>query len=128
MASSSPIHQVIGDQSVGKTTVLELLSGIQLPRGDGIVTRCPLELRLHELEDEGEPYALISSAEHDERRCSLGEVERVVVEMTNELAGTSLSVVDKPIYVSVYRQDVLDLTVRPAMRGTFLLFLQVFFV
>ncbi|XP_016351081.1 interferon-induced GTP-binding protein Mx1-like [Sinocyclocheilus anshuiensis] len=41
-----PTIAVIGDQSSGKSSVLEALSGIALPRGSGIVTRCPLELRL----------------------------------------------------------------------------------
>ncbi|XP_056107090.1 interferon-induced GTP-binding protein Mx3-like [Rhinichthys klamathensis goyatoka] len=41
-----PTIAVIGDQSSGKSSVLEALSGVALPRGSGIVTRCPLELRL----------------------------------------------------------------------------------
>ncbi|KAK2873168.1 hypothetical protein Q8A67_023065 [Cirrhinus molitorella] len=41
-----PTIVVIRDQSSGKSSVLEALSGIVLPRGSGIVTRCPLELRL----------------------------------------------------------------------------------
>ncbi|XP_078089127.1 interferon-induced GTP-binding protein Mx3-like isoform X2 [Mustelus asterias] len=41
-----PTIAVIGDQSSGKSSVLEMLSEVALPRGTGIVTRCPLELRL----------------------------------------------------------------------------------
>ncbi|XP_024293886.1 interferon-induced GTP-binding protein Mx2-like isoform X3 [Oncorhynchus tshawytscha] len=41
-----PSIAVVGDQSSGKSSVLEALSGVALPRGNGIVTRCPLELRL----------------------------------------------------------------------------------
>ncbi|XP_025071197.1 interferon-induced GTP-binding protein Mx1-like [Alligator sinensis] len=41
-----PAIAVIGDQSSGKSSVLEALSGVALPRGSGIVTRCPLELKL----------------------------------------------------------------------------------
>uniref|UniRef100_A0A8C4N8Y3 Uncharacterized protein n=1 Tax=Eptatretus burgeri TaxID=7764 RepID=A0A8C4N8Y3_EPTBU len=43
---SLPTVAVIGDQSSGKSSVLESLSGVQLPRGNGIVTRCPLALKL----------------------------------------------------------------------------------
>uniref|UniRef100_A0A8C4NGY2 Uncharacterized protein n=1 Tax=Eptatretus burgeri TaxID=7764 RepID=A0A8C4NGY2_EPTBU len=43
---SLPTVAVIGDQSSGKSSVLESLSGVQLPRGSGIVTRCPLALKL----------------------------------------------------------------------------------
>ncbi|KAM6980849.1 interferon-induced GTP-binding protein Mx3-like [Aplochiton taeniatus] len=43
---SLPAIAVIGDQSSGKSSVLEALSGVALPRGSGIVTRCPLELKM----------------------------------------------------------------------------------
>uniref|UniRef100_A0A8D0L999 Dynamin-type G domain-containing protein n=1 Tax=Sphenodon punctatus TaxID=8508 RepID=A0A8D0L999_SPHPU len=44
-----PAIAVIGDQSSGKSSVLEALSGVALPRGSGIVTRCPLALRLKKM-------------------------------------------------------------------------------
>ena len=31
----------MGDQSSGKSSVLEALSGVPFPRGTGLVTRCP---------------------------------------------------------------------------------------
>lgn len=34
----------MGDQSCGKSSVLEALSGVQFPRGSGLVTRCPVQL------------------------------------------------------------------------------------
>eukprot|EP01023_Acetabularia_acetabulum_P063061 TRINITY_DN7870_c0_g1_i2.p1 TRINITY_DN7870_c0_g1~~TRINITY_DN7870_c0_g1_i2.p1 ORF type:complete len:843 (-),score=76.17 TRINITY_DN7870_c0_g1_i2:272-2662(-) len=37
---------VVGDQSSGKSSLLETISGINLPRGDGMVTKVPLELQL----------------------------------------------------------------------------------
>ena len=37
-----PIIVVIGDQSSGKSSVLESISRISLPKGEGMVTRCPL--------------------------------------------------------------------------------------
>ena len=41
-----PAVVVVGDQSVGKSSVLESISGVTLPRGINIVTRCPLTLQL----------------------------------------------------------------------------------
>lgn len=41
-----PALVVVGDQSSGKSSVLESISGVDLPRGDGIVTRVPIILRL----------------------------------------------------------------------------------
>lgn len=41
-----PAVVVVGDQSVGKSSVLESIGGVALPRGSDIVTRCPLILQL----------------------------------------------------------------------------------
>jgi interferon-induced GTP-binding protein Mx1 len=43
-----PIPQiaVMGDQSSGKSSVLEAISGIPFPRGSGLVTRCATQLTL----------------------------------------------------------------------------------
>ncbi|KAI0243790.1 hypothetical protein L0F63_000214 [Massospora cicadina] len=37
-----------GNQSAGKSSLIESISGIMLPRSDGTCTRCPTELRLSE--------------------------------------------------------------------------------
>jgi len=36
----------VGCQSAGKSSVLESITGIQLPRGEGTVTRCPIMIQL----------------------------------------------------------------------------------
>lgn len=36
----------MGDQSSGKSSVLEALAGVPFPRGSGLVTRCPIRLSL----------------------------------------------------------------------------------
>lgn len=42
-----PRIAVLGSQSSGKSSLLEMIVGLDfLPRGDGVVTRRPLELRL----------------------------------------------------------------------------------
>ena len=47
----------LGTQSSGKSSVLESIVGLDfLPRGDGVVTRRPLELRLNHIK-EGKPWA-----------------------------------------------------------------------
>ncbi len=38
---------VVGNQSVGKSSLLEGISGIRLPSAMGICTKCPLQLELH---------------------------------------------------------------------------------
>lgn len=41
-----PLLACAGDQSSGKSSVLEALSGVQFPRGSGLVTRCPIQLTM----------------------------------------------------------------------------------
>lgn len=41
---------VVGDQSTGKSSVIEAISEIKVPRSDGTCTRCPLEINLSESE------------------------------------------------------------------------------
>ncbi|CAM9491796.1 unnamed protein product, partial [Heterosigma akashiwo] len=38
---------VVGDQSSGKSSVLASISGLWLPRGAGLVTRCPVQVKMH---------------------------------------------------------------------------------
>ncbi|KAG5183739.1 P-loop containing nucleoside triphosphate hydrolase protein [Tribonema minus] len=45
-----PQIAVVGDQSSGKSSVLEAISGIPFPRGSGLVTRCATELRMQSAE------------------------------------------------------------------------------
>ena len=48
----------LGTQSSGKSSVLESIVGLDfLPRGDGVVTRRPLELRLCHI-NSGQPWAI----------------------------------------------------------------------
>jgi dynamin 1-like protein len=54
-----PRIAVLGTQSSGKSSVLESIVGLDfLPRGDGVVTRRPLELRLNHQPTEMKPYAI----------------------------------------------------------------------
>mgnify|MGYP002385736692 FL=1 len=53
---------VVGDQSSGKSSLLESLSMVELPKGNGIVTRCPLVLRLRK-SDERRLYRVYQEAE-----------------------------------------------------------------
>ena len=52
---SLPQIAVMGDQSSGKSSVLQSISGIPFPRGSGLVTRCPLEMKMKKAE-KGSPW------------------------------------------------------------------------
>ena len=49
---------MLGGQSAGKSSVLESIVGLDfLPRGDGVVTIRPLELRLNHVNEQIVPWA-----------------------------------------------------------------------
>ena len=81
----------LGTQSSGKSSVLESIVGLDfLPRGDGVVTRRPLELRLCHI-NSGEPWAVFE--------------ERKGQKFTEDK-----NILDKPIVLNVYSQTCPDLT------------------
>uniref|UniRef100_A0A8C2I777 Uncharacterized protein n=1 Tax=Cyprinus carpio TaxID=7962 RepID=A0A8C2I777_CYPCA len=75
-----PAIAVIGDQSSGKSSVLEALSGVALPRGSGIVTRCPLELKMIRTKDEEKWQGRISYLGKEEDIDDPAEVEKKIRE------------------------------------------------
>ena len=96
---------VIGNQSSGKTSVLESIIGLDiLPKGDGVVTRRPLELHLNHI-NAGEPWA-----EFEERKdikfTDFTKLEETIEELTEELSG----IINKPIILNIYSQTCPDLT------------------
>jgi len=114
-----PAIVVVGDQSSGKSSVLESISGVQLPRGTNIVTRCPLELQLRQ---DKETYAVISrpaqvglfggdpSKVVSERLDRLEDIGPAIERYTAEIAGANKGVSDRPISLRVHRPDAPDLT------------------
>uniref|UniRef100_A0A672ZBB1 Interferon-induced GTP-binding protein Mx n=1 Tax=Sphaeramia orbicularis TaxID=375764 RepID=A0A672ZBB1_9TELE len=105
-----PAIAVIGDQSSGKSSVLEALSGVALPRGSGIVTRCPLELKMKRQKSGEEWYGKISYQDHEEDIDDPADVEKKIKEAQNEMAGIGLGISDELISLEIASPDVPDLT------------------
>ncbi|XP_048017805.1 interferon-induced GTP-binding protein Mx-like [Megalobrama amblycephala] len=104
-----PSIAVVGDQSSGKSSVLEALSGVALPRGSGIVTRCPLELKLRKTTT-GPWSATISYSGHKETFYDPLKVDNLVRKAQNELAGNTVGICDELITLEISSPDVCDLT------------------
>uniref|UniRef100_A0A8C9XJL1 Interferon-induced GTP-binding protein Mx n=1 Tax=Sander lucioperca TaxID=283035 RepID=A0A8C9XJL1_SANLU len=110
-----PAIAVIGDQSSGKSSVLEALSGVALPRGSGIVTRCPLELKMTRKRDEkmryGKKwYGKISYQDCEEEIEDPTDVEKKIREAQNKMAGVGVGISDDLISLEICSPDVPDLT------------------
>ncbi|NWW56007.1 MX protein, partial [Ifrita kowaldi] len=107
---SLPAIAVIGDQSSGKSSVLEALSGVALPRGNGIVTRCPLELKLKRL-PEGQPWqGKICYRNVALELQNASEVDRAVRQAQDVVAGPRGAISGQLISLEVRSPDVPDLT------------------
>uniref|UniRef100_A0A4W4FKN3 Dynamin-type G domain-containing protein n=1 Tax=Electrophorus electricus TaxID=8005 RepID=A0A4W4FKN3_ELEEL len=105
-----PTIAVIGDQSSGKSSVLEALSGVALPRGSGIVTRCPLELKLRKIRCGINWRAVISYNDDYIEFDDPSMVEDHVERAQNILAGDGVGICDDLITLEIMAPDVCDLT------------------
>ncbi|XP_062982678.1 interferon-induced GTP-binding protein Mx2-like [Elgaria multicarinata webbii] len=105
-----PAIAVIGDQSSGKSSVLEALSGVALPRGSGIVTRCPLELKLKKMQHKKEWEGEIEYLDTVQELMSPSEVEAAVIRAQNAMAGEGVGISHNLISLEISSPDVPDLT------------------
>lgn len=105
-----PTVVVVGDQSSGKSTLLEALSLVELPKGSGIVTRCPLVLRLRK-SSERRVYRILGENEKVELNEGELNILQYIEEETKKLAGHQKNVVKDMIELQVEDPNVRDLTV-----------------
>ena len=99
----------LGTQSSGKSSVLESIVGLDfLPRGDGVVTRRPLELRLNHI-SHGEPWAIFEERK-GQKFTDFIKVRETIEALTDEICSKNKNIVDKPIVLNVYSQTCPDLT------------------
>ncbi|CAK63208.1 unnamed protein product (macronuclear) [Paramecium tetraurelia] len=106
-----PRIAVLGSQSAGKSSLLENIVGLDfLPRGEGIVTRRPLEMRLIHKPDALKPWAVFDVCK-DQKFFDFEKVREYIVELTDKATGNSKDVVPDPIVMTVYSRDCPDLTV-----------------
>ncbi|CAK9140516.1 unnamed protein product [Ilex paraguariensis] len=104
-----PSIAVVGGQSSGKSSVLESIVGKDfLPRGSGIVTRRPLVLQLHRI-DEGKEYAEFAHAPR-KRFTDFAAVRKEIADETDRETGRSKQISSVPIYLSIYSPNVVNLT------------------
>lgn len=112
IANMIPAIVVVGDQSSGKSSLLEILSGVVLPRGEGICTRVPLELQLRQA-NEWSAYIEYQINGDGPRRCQrigVEEVKDAILIATKCIAGNDLNVKDSPIVLRMAGPAYQDLT------------------
>ncbi|NXL87713.1 MX protein, partial [Alectura lathami] len=105
-----PAIAVIGDQSSGKSSVLEALSGVSLPRGNGIVTRCPLELKLKKIPTSQAWKGKIFYRNINIELQNASEVEKAVRDAQDVVAGNKGNISSELISLEIWSPNVPDLT------------------
>ena len=85
-----PTIVVIGDQSHGKSSVLENIARINLPKGNGCVTKTPLELKLRRRDGSKEhDYATIRHKDMPEGEFTviddLSRIEHEIKRISDEI-------------------------------------------
>ncbi len=104
---------VMGDQSSGKSSVLEALSGIPFPRGTGLVTRCPIRMVMKRARA-GEKWSSLVSTSLNPQQFpvrDVAELNSVMERLTNELCAGSNNFSTESIIVELTSPDAFDLTV-----------------
>ncbi|CUF06659.1 dynamin, putative [Bodo saltans] len=105
-----PQIAVVGSQSSGKSSVLENIVGKDfLPRGSGIVTRCPLVLQLVQLPPTKDEEWGEFLHKPGVKFTDFADIRREIERRTVEVAGAA-SITDKPISLKVFSPHVLTLT------------------
>ena len=102
----------MGTQSSGKSSVLESIVGLDfLPRGDGVVTRRPLEMRLCHIPEEKniKPWAVFEEIK-DKKFNDFKEVQQTIIDLTDKVCGSDKNIVDRPIVLNIYSHTCPDLT------------------
>ncbi|XP_068307175.1 dynamin-related protein 4C-like isoform X3 [Pyrus communis] len=103
-----PTIVVVGDQSSGKSSVLESLAGISLPRGQGICTRVPLIMRLQHHSSPQPEFSLEYSGRVD--RTDEENIAEDIVKATSSIAGGGKGISNTPLTLLVKKNGVPDLT------------------
>jgi GTPase SAR1 family protein len=108
---------VMGDQSSGKSSVLQAISGIEFPRGSGLVTRCPTQLIMSK-GSSGKPWvANVSVSGTHQNPPFSGDVHsperltEIITELTNFLTeGKANDFSTDSIIIKIQSPDSPDLT------------------
>lgn len=111
---SVPQICVMGDQSSGKSSVLNLLAGdIVFPSGTGLVTRCPIRLVMRKARA-GEDWSASVSTSISPKSIEAPDIEslcQLIALATNSLCQGSSNFSTEVVIVELLSPDACDLTV-----------------
>lgn len=105
---------VMGDQSSGKSSVLEALSGVPFPRGTGLVTRCPIRLVMRKSRNNEPWHASVTTSINQKSVVQIDNPSNLtgaINDQTNVLCSSGNTFSTDSIVVNLISPDASDLTV-----------------
>ena len=98
---------VIGEQSAGKSSVLESIAGFEfLPRNKSMCTRCPIRIEMIKAQDT--EYAQIISRNED--KLELNNIKNELSKVMLGLLKGENDVVDEEIHLRIFKKNIVNLT------------------
>ncbi|QKF94243.1 dynamin GTPase [Fadolivirus algeromassiliense] len=116
---------VVGTQSSGKSSVLNAIMSMDLlPTGKNMVTRTPIDLRLHQLKGSTDGWVEFGDYTGEgwitEKKISIKmpipldseitEIREYIMKKTNDVAGEGMNISPKPIIINIYSPNVPNLS------------------
>ena len=103
----------MGDQSSGKSSVLEALSGVPFPRGSGLVTRCPVRLVMRRAGAGARWIALVSTVSSPQTITAETPIELagIISRLTETLTRSTQGFSSEAIVVRLTSPESPELTV-----------------
>mmetsp|Transcript_5045 Transcript_5045/g.8658 ORF Transcript_5045/g.8658 Transcript_5045/m.8658 type:complete len:710 (+) Transcript_5045:62-2191(+) len=106
-----PKVAVVGEQSTGKSSVLESLVGEDfLPKGSELATRCPVQLRLVRDPAVEGFSAKLGVTLNDLKPVEMRDLPETIRALTSQIAGKDLNIVETPIWVEIRSSNTCDLS------------------
>ena len=112
-----PCIAVVGEQSAGKSSVMEYIADIQFPRAENTCTRCPTIASLVCDSSIDSPYATVgldpdkeTHERVDDFSSVAGKIEELTDELTSKIGDGEGVITNEPIYVRVVRPSGPTLT------------------
>nr|XP_043620144.1 dynamin-related protein 4C-like [Erigeron canadensis] len=106
-----PTIVVIGDQSSGKSSLIESLTGISLPHGEGICTRVPLIMKLQHHIDPVSQFIQLEYFGNSVPVDQTSNISEAVNLATEKIAGNQKMISGVPLTLVVKQNSVPDLTI-----------------
>ena len=107
----------IGDQSSGKSSLLDSISGIYLPKGDNRVTLCPIQIQLRKKDKNNNSNYAIIKIENDKKseiKCNFKDLEKNIKIFQEKIKKIceeqKKKIIDKEIQIKVYNIESPELT------------------